>query len=65
MEKKYQVRLRAGHPTGFYRRAGYTFEAHVRTVFEAVPVVVEEAQLVDELRNDPYLEVVEIPNEAA
>ena len=47
----YLVRVKPGHPTGVRRRSGQTFTA--------VPVEVES--ITDEMRADPWLQIVEIP----
>lgn len=48
----YRVSVKPGHPTGSRRRSGQ--------VFTGVPVEVES--VTDEMRADPWLQIVEIPS---
>ena len=47
----FEVRLKPGHPTGIYHRAGIEFSASAPTVLEQVPKAV---------RKDPWLIVKEV-----
>jgi hypothetical protein len=47
----YRVSVKPGHPTGVRRRSGQ--------VFTSVPV--EVASITDEMRTDPWLQIVELP----
>jgi outer membrane biosynthesis protein TonB len=49
----FEVKLKSGHPTGSYMRAGIRFYASAPTALETVP---------DAVRADPWLVVTEIPD---
>lgn len=49
-KKVYDVRVKPGHPTGAYRRAGLVFSVHDAVRLDEVP---------DEIRTDPWLIVTE------
>lgn len=46
------ITVKAGHPTGTYRRGGYLFHAKE-------PVSISTRSFTDELRNDPWLVCVD------
>lgn len=50
----FEVTLKAGHPTGTYRRGGHVFRSNPPTVLETVP---------DAVKQDPWLivKVVDAP----
>lgn len=60
MAKLFEVKLKLGHPTGVYQRAGVTFTSRLVTTFVADVVTLTEDQVTDEMRNDPWLDVAEI-----
>lgn len=49
----YEVRLKPGHPSGMYHRAGLTFSASAPTRMDEVPAAVA---------TDPWLIVSEVPS---
>ncbi len=51
----FEVRLKAGHPTGTYRRSGQ--------VFTGQPVVVPDEKMTKAIRTDPWLLVTEVKPE--
>lgn len=53
--KPYAVRLKRGHPTGTYHRAGLSFSAKKETELDEIPEAVAA---------DPWLEVVRSPGMA-
>ena len=53
--KMYEIRLKPGHPTGVYHRAGIEFSISSPTFLEKVP---------DAVMNDAWLIVSEAPDQA-
>jgi hypothetical protein len=60
MAKMFEVKLKAGHPTNSYSRDGITFSGRFITTYAADPVQLTEEQVTEGMKNDPWLEIVEI-----
>jgi hypothetical protein len=60
MEKLFRVQLKPGHPTGTYRRDGVEFTSHSVTKIIPTPLVLNEDQVTEGMRGDPWLEITPI-----
>lgn len=63
MEKKYRVSLKVNPVTQHYRRGGHQFHTRVEPRVVSVPIIIGEAEMTAEIRNDVMLEIEEIRDE--